>query len=88
MLNFVCQIVPCVVVIVQEGTKLFRKALEEGYMESYFYLSECFTTQAHPAYCGYVKTQLYDQSFFKLRAIFVSPTKDWFSINGNERIAN
>jgi hypothetical protein len=37
----------------QDGVALFREALSEGHMENYFFLSEQFTTQAHPAYCGY-----------------------------------
>ncbi|KAJ3370006.1 hypothetical protein GGF31_004857 [Allomyces arbusculus] len=36
----------------REGKALFRQALEEGHMETYFRLAAQFTTQADPAFCG------------------------------------
>eukprot|EP00002_Diphylleia_rotans_P040137 TRINITY_DN9461_c0_g1_i3.p1 TRINITY_DN9461_c0_g1~~TRINITY_DN9461_c0_g1_i3.p1 ORF type:complete len:489 (+),score=67.39 TRINITY_DN9461_c0_g1_i3:68-1534(+) len=35
-----------------EGKKLFREAMEQGYLEGYFTLAEQYTTQSEPAYCG------------------------------------
>eukprot|EP01132_Coremiostelium_polycephalum_P001471 gene1471-1855_t len=36
----------------EEGRKLFRDALQQGYMEGYFALAEQFVSQSDPAYCG------------------------------------
>jgi glutathione gamma-glutamylcysteinyltransferase len=34
------------------GKELFKQALNDGYAESYFNLSSCFSHQMDPAYCG------------------------------------
>lgn len=36
----------------KEGRELFREALADGTMESYFPLSEQFVTQSEPSYCS------------------------------------
>jgi len=36
----------------QEGKKLFKEAMEAGYMEGYFSLASQFHTQSDPAFCG------------------------------------
>ncbi len=34
------------------GKQLFREALNDGYMEAYFHLSDQFVTQLEPSTCG------------------------------------
>ena len=43
---------PCVPFSSAEGKRLFRESLDDNLMEAYFPLSEQFTTQGHPAFCG------------------------------------
>ncbi len=35
-----------------QGKLLFKEALNDGYMESYFHLSDQFVTQIEPSTCG------------------------------------
>ncbi|KAL1925560.1 uncharacterized protein VTP21DRAFT_443 [Calcarisporiella thermophila] len=35
-----------------EGKSLFKKALQEGYLENYFLLAQQYTTQSDPAFCA------------------------------------
>ena len=35
-----------------QGRQIFKEALANGHMYSYFPLSESFQTQSHPTYCG------------------------------------
>ena len=34
------------------GKQLFKEALNDGYMEAYFHLSDQFVTQVEPSTCG------------------------------------
>eukprot|EP00808_Paulinella_micropora_P010084 g19206.t1 len=43
---------PAIAFSSKEGIQIFREALEEGNMKSYFPLAEQFRTQDEPAYCG------------------------------------
>lgn len=42
----------CIAFDSPRGKQLFRKALDEHHMESYFSLSMQFLTQSEPAFCG------------------------------------
>jgi glutathione gamma-glutamylcysteinyltransferase len=42
----------CIAFHSPEGKGLFKSALDEGHLESYFSLSLQFLTQSEPAYCG------------------------------------
>ena len=57
-----------------EGRKLFKEALVDGYMENYFPLSEQFTTQSEPAYCGPASLTMV------LNTLSVDPGKTWKGI--------
>lgn len=62
---------PAVAFSSMEGTRIFREALMEGHMENYFFLSEQFTTQAHPAYCGIGSLSM------ALNALLIDPRRKW-----------
>eukprot|EP00026_Physarum_polycephalum_P003427 Phypoly_transcript_03438.p1 GENE.Phypoly_transcript_03438~~Phypoly_transcript_03438.p1 ORF type:complete len:567 (+),score=91.55 Phypoly_transcript_03438:620-2320(+) len=54
-----------------EGRKLFREALEQGYMEGYFALAEQFVSQSDPAYCGPATLSMC------LNALNIDPNRLW-----------
>lgn len=54
-----------------EGRKLFREALEQGYMEGYFALAEQFVSQSEPAYCGPATLSMV------LNALNIDPNRLW-----------
>ena len=54
-----------------EGRALFREALEDGAMESFFPLIEQFHTQADPAFCGLASLVM------ALNALGVDPGRVW-----------
>lgn len=43
---------PAVALSSSRGREIFREALNAGTLNTFFRLSECFQTQAEPAYCG------------------------------------
>lgn len=53
------------------GKKLFRQAVEEGGMESFFALSEQFVTQSEPSYCAFSSLAMV------LNALNYDPMKVW-----------
>jgi glutathione gamma-glutamylcysteinyltransferase len=53
------------------GKAMFREALNEGGMESYFALSEQFVTQSEPAYCAFSSLAMV------LNALNFDPRKVW-----------
>lgn len=53
------------------GRELFREALIEGNMESYFRLAEQFRTQDDPAFCGLSTLTMV------LNALSVDPGRTW-----------
>ncbi|KAJ3323457.1 hypothetical protein HDV06_001734 [Boothiomyces sp. JEL0866] len=54
-----------------EGRQLFRQALSDVYMESYFELSQHFLTQSEPAFCGLSSLCMV------LNALGVDPLRQW-----------
>ncbi|KAF2072179.1 hypothetical protein CYY_006499 [Polysphondylium violaceum] len=42
----------CIDYASEEGQIVFAEALQQGYLKSFFHLSQHFLTQAEPAYCG------------------------------------
>eukprot|EP00752_Nemacystus_decipiens_P001863 g1795.t1 len=62
---------PCVAFSSDEGRQLFREALFEGTMESYFRLAEQFRTQDEPAFCGLSTLTMV------LNALAVDPGRVW-----------
>ncbi|CAN0355841.1 unnamed protein product, partial [Laminaria digitata] len=62
---------PCVAFSSADGRKLFREALVEGNMESYFRLAEQFRTQDDPAFCGLSTLTMV------LNALAVDPGRTW-----------
>ena len=58
----------------QEGRQLFKEAMLDGYMQNYFPLSEQFTTQAEPAYCGPASLTMI------LNTLSIDPQKTWKGI--------
>lgn len=54
-----------------EGKKLFREAMEQGYMEGYFALAEQFVSQSEPAYCGPATLSMC------LNALNIDPNRLW-----------
>ncbi|KAI9144941.1 Phytochelatin synthase-domain-containing protein [Paraphysoderma sedebokerense] len=54
-----------------KGKQLFKKALEENNMESYFKLAGQFTTQSEPAFCGLGTLCMV------LNALEVDPQRQW-----------
>eukprot|EP00903_Cladosiphon_okamuranus_P008074 g7788.t1 len=62
---------PSVAFSSSEGRKLFREALFEGTMESYFRLAEQFRTQDEPAFCGLSTLTMV------LNALAVDPGRVW-----------
>eukprot|EP00603_Paraphysomonas_imperforata_P002190 CAMPEP_0114433964 /NCGR_PEP_ID=MMETSP0103-20121206/11988_1 /TAXON_ID=37642 ORGANISM="Paraphysomonas imperforata, Strain PA2" /NCGR_SAMPLE_ID=MMETSP0103 /ASSEMBLY_ACC=CAM_ASM_000201 /LENGTH=261 /DNA_ID=CAMNT_0001603779 /DNA_START=112 /DNA_END=897 /DNA_ORIENTATION=- len=62
---------PAIAFSSKEGVTMFRDALGEGHMENYFFLSEQFTTQLHPAYCGIGSLSM------ALNALLIDPKRKW-----------
>lgn len=62
---------PSVAFSSEEGRRLFAKALEEGYLNAYFRLSETFSTQAHPSFCALGSLSM------ALNALLVDPNRVW-----------
>lgn len=58
----------------KEGRALFRESLDEGFLESYFPLSEQFVTQGHPSYCGIGSLTM------ALNSLLVDPNRVWHGI--------
>ncbi|KAJ3258843.1 hypothetical protein HK103_003225 [Boothiomyces macroporosus] len=54
-----------------EGRQMFRQALNDVYMESYFELSQHFLTQSEPAFCGLSSLCMV------LNALGVDPLRQW-----------
>lgn len=54
-----------------EGRALFREALETGFLESYFPLSEHFTTQSEPSFCGIASLTM------ALNSLSIDPGRIW-----------
>jgi len=54
-----------------QGKSIFKEALQEGNMEGYFYLSEHFMTQGHPAYCGVGSLTM------ALNSLLIDPKRTW-----------
>jgi hypothetical protein len=54
-----------------EGREIFKKALQQGYLNAYFRLSETFTTQAHPSFCSLGSLSM------ALNALLVDPGRVW-----------
>lgn len=54
-----------------DGRKIFREALLEGNMETYFRLAEQFRTQDDPAFCGLSTLTMV------LNALAVDPGRVW-----------
>lgn len=54
-----------------EGKQLFKEALQEGNMESYFLLAEHYTTQGHPAFCSLGSLTM------ALNALLIDPNRVW-----------
>jgi hypothetical protein len=61
----------CIAFHSKEGKQLFRTALEEDNLESYFTLSQQFLTQSEPAYCGLGTLCMV------LNALEVDPLRQW-----------
>mmetsp|Transcript_27901 Transcript_27901/g.28185 ORF Transcript_27901/g.28185 Transcript_27901/m.28185 type:complete len:260 (+) Transcript_27901:198-977(+) len=53
------------------GRGLFKESMEQGCMECYFPLSEQFTTQSHPAFCGLSSLTM------ALNALLLDPNRVW-----------
>ena len=54
-----------------EGRKVFREALESGFMECYFPLAQQFATQQEPAFCGLTSLMMC------LNALEIDPRRNW-----------
>ena len=61
----------CVALSSAEGRSRFENAIRSGGCESYFHLSEQFTTQADPAFCG-ISTLV-----MILNALSMDPGRSW-----------
>lgn len=55
----------------REGMKLFKEAMDAGYMHNYFSLAEQFTTQSEPSFCGPASLTMV------LNALNVDPQRPW-----------
>ena len=62
---------PCVAFSSPQGRSYFEEAQKAGTLEAYFPLSEHFTTQAHPAFCGLGSLSM------MLNAFLVDPGRLW-----------
>eukprot|EP01041_Mallomonas_annulata_P005126 gene5126-10250_t len=62
---------PCVPFRSTNGRLLFQQALDQGFMECYFPLSEQFTTQSEPAFCGLASLTM------ALNALDLDPERIW-----------
>jgi len=54
-----------------EGRKLFKKALQAGTMESFFFLAEQFRTQDEPTFCGLTTLAMV------LNSLRIDPMRTW-----------
>lgn len=54
-----------------EGKEIFREAIKEQFMESYFPLSQQFMTQQEPAFCGLTTLSMC------LNALEIDPKRNW-----------
>ena len=54
-----------------DGRALFKESFSSGYLESYFQLSEQFTTQSHPSFCGLASLTMV------LNALSLDPGRIW-----------
>ncbi len=55
----------------EEGRHVFREALADRYMESFFPLSQQYTTQQEPAFCGLTSLTMC------LNALDIDPQRNW-----------
>ncbi|CAM9875400.1 unnamed protein product, partial [Sphacelaria rigidula] len=62
---------PCSCRSSEAGRKLFKEAMQQGYMEGYFRLAEQFRTQDDPAFCGLSTLTMV------LNALSVDPGRVW-----------
>jgi glutathione gamma-glutamylcysteinyltransferase len=58
----------------RQGRELFKESLDDGLLESYFPLSEQFTTQSHPAFCGIGSLTM------ALNSLLLDPQRVWQGI--------
>jgi hypothetical protein len=56
------------------GRKIFKAALKEGYMESYFNLAEVYETQGYPSFCGLGSLSMC------LNALLIDPERIWSGV--------
>lgn len=61
----------CISFSSDEGKKLFREALGEGFMENYFTLAAQYRTQSEPAFCGLGTLTM------ALNALSIDPGRVW-----------
>ncbi|KAL5010892.1 hypothetical protein ScPMuIL_013197 [Solemya velum] len=61
----------CIAFSSEEGKRVFRSAMSEGFMECYFKLAAQFSTQDEPAYCGLTTLVMI------LNALDIDPGKVW-----------
>lgn len=73
MTSFYRRVLPtsCVEFSSEEGKKLFKDALQNGNLGSYFLLAEQFNTQSEPAYCGLATLTMI------LNALSIDPGRTW-----------